>query len=112
MAPAGAWPAELAAVVSGAGAVPLSDTSVCAVLAATAADVAGAGACVCAAGSPIRDRPMGAILAATASGSLYIFACARPPITFATKYMANPNTVRRINTTPNWRQKTSSDLLT
>ena len=114
MAPVAAatvWPAELAAPVA-AGVVPVFDTSVCTALAALAADAAGTGVCVCWAGSPMRDWPAGAIRAATASGSLFIFAYARPPIEFATKYMANPNTVRRISTTPNWRQKTSSALLT
>ena len=103
------WAAEPAVPVSEAVVVSLVATSAGAAL---AVETVWAGACVCSAGSPIRDWPTGAIRAATMSGLLFIFAYACPPIEFATKYMPNPNTVRRISITPNWRQKTSSALLT
>ena len=112
------WPADSASAASVAAVgVSVFGTSACVAVAVAVALVAAAvaawaGASVCSAGSPMRDLPVGAIRASTASGLSFIFAYARPAMEFATKYMANPNTVRRISTTPNWRQKTSSALLT
>ena len=67
------------------------------------------------AGSPTRhlDPPARSGPRARRPGRSYIFANASPAIRVRDERTSpKPNTVRRISTTPNWRQNTSSALLT